>query len=110
MRISDWSSDVCSSDLVERVRPELHQDGSTVGQRLPERRHGPTVRESDEEGDRRVRRERGATVDRRERHVAQPEVDREHLAGVEIGRASCRERVCQYVWISVVAGSLKKQK
>src|SRR3546814_11803914 len=26
----------------------------------------------------------------------------------EIGRASCRERGCQYVWISVVAGSLKK--
>src|SRR3546814_14822541 len=26
----------------------------------------------------------------------------------EIGRASGRERVCQYVWISVVAGSLKK--
>src|SRR3546814_12302793 len=27
------------------------------------------------------------------------------LAGryLEIGRASCRERVCQYVWISVVA-------
>src|SRR3546814_16428085 len=29
---------------------------------------------------------------------------------VEIGRASCRERVCQYVEISVVAGSLKKKK
>src|SRR3546814_20745959 len=27
----------------------------------------------------------------------------------EIGRASCRERVCQYVWISVVAGSLQKK-
>src|SRR3546814_18961036 len=27
---------------------------------------------------------------------------------VEIGRASCRERVCQYVWISVVAASLTK--
>src|SRR3546814_11079686 len=26
----------------------------------------------------------------------------------KIGRASCRERVCQYVSISVVAGSLKK--
>src|SRR3546814_12019283 len=26
----------------------------------------------------------------------------------EIGRASCRERVCQYVYISVVAGTLKK--
>src|SRR3546814_12221356 len=28
----------------------------------------------------------------------------------EIGRASCRERVCQYVLISVVAVSLKKKK
>src|SRR3546814_15316348 len=28
----------------------------------------------------------------------------------EIGRASCRERVCQYVEISVVAGSIKKKK
>src|SRR3546814_15588179 len=27
-----------------------------------------------------------------------------------IGRASCRERVCQYGEISVVAGSLKKKK
>src|SRR3546814_12862697 len=27
----------------------------------------------------------------------------------EIGRASCRERVCQYVTIAVVAGSLKKK-
>src|SRR3546814_19192376 len=28
----------------------------------------------------------------------------------QIGRASCRERVCQYVSISVVAVSLKKKK
>src|SRR3546814_12171839 len=28
----------------------------------------------------------------------------------EIGRASCRERVCQYVYISVVAVSLKTKK
>src|SRR3546814_20616496 len=28
----------------------------------------------------------------------------------EIGRASCRERVCQYVWISVVAVTLKKKQ
>src|SRR3546814_16960399 len=26
----------------------------------------------------------------------------------KIGRASCRDRVCKYVYISVVAGSLKK--
>src|SRR3546814_12297001 len=28
----------------------------------------------------------------------------------EIGRASCRERVCQYGWVSVVAVALKKQQ
>src|SRR3546814_13735084 len=31
-------------------------------------------------------------------------------AKAEIGRASCRERVCQYGWTSVVAGSLKKKQ
>src|SRR3546814_20052281 len=30
--------------------------------------------------------------------------------GLEIGRASCRDRVCQYVYISVVAVVLKKKK
>src|SRR3546814_11644603 len=40
--------------------------------------------------------------------VVDDEVDA--AAGIEIGRASCRERVCQYVWISVVAGTLKKKK
>src|SRR3546814_16701836 len=40
-------------------------------------------------------------VDRRRREMEVP---------VEIGRASCRERVCQYVWISVVAVSLKKKQ
>src|SRR3546814_12089642 len=32
------------------------------------------------------------------------------VGAVEIGRASCRESVCQYVYISVVAVSLKKTK
>src|SRR3546814_11261973 len=35
---------------------------------------------------------------------------RRRRVGEEIGRASCRERVCQYVSISVVAVSLKTQK
>src|SRR3546814_19125122 len=34
----------------------------------------------------------------------------EPTSAPEIGRASCRERVCQYVEISVVAVSLKKKK
>src|SRR3546814_4311141 len=31
-----------------------------------------------------------------------------HKPVPKIGRASCRERVCPYVWIAVVAASLKK--
>src|SRR3546814_14545949 len=34
----------------------------------------------------------------------------QRLPGKEIGRASCRERVCQYVSVSVGAVSLKKKK
>src|SRR3546814_14468589 len=61
----------------------------------------------------------GAAIERRDPRRA-ADRHRIHLpAGVpagaggavdrEIGRASCRERVCQYVLISVVAVSLKKQ-
>src|SRR6056297_3672808 len=48
----------------------------------------------------------------RRRHTRTP-VTPENLVCrllLEIGRASCRERVCQYVYISVDAGSLKKKK
>src|SRR3546814_3013741 len=82
MRISDWSSDVCSSDLddaviaalaeplddrliVDLARPRLEPPGIVpdldVGNLVP------------------------ATVERRDQVPGQ------------IGRASCRERVCQYV-------------
>src|SRR3546814_19253414 len=94
MRISDWSSDVCSSDL--RVWLERGM-GRVRLQRL-----------------RRALR----------RHPQLPQYERLVLGGVvealqaagfaavagQIGRASCRERVCQYVSISVVAVSLKKKK
>src|SRR3546814_2238253 len=63
MRISDWSSDVCSSDLA------VHRRDS-----------GVWVEESVRLG-----------VGPRSDEVAD-DVDK-----VEIGRASCRERVCQYV-------------
>src|SRR3546814_18923671 len=39
--------------------------------------------------------------------VLRVEVDRLVPAAVKIGRASCREGVCQYVYVSVVAVSLK---
>src|SRR3546814_11780000 len=38
------------------------------------------------------------------------ETNRAPFDVVAIGRESCRERVCPYVWISVVAVALKKKK
>src|SRR3546814_8625193 len=79
MRISDWSSDVCSSDLGEdRLRPAHH--GS---HRLD--RDARDIVVWLEPG------ERGAAA-----HHAEPEHQRLGI-GNQIGRASCRERVCQYV-------------
>src|SRR3546814_5709881 len=81
MRISDWSSDVCSSDLQEvamdqhRVPPVIGQIESELGQL-----------------------HRFRNVDRRQHDV--PVIAMPAAAGrleIEIGRASCRERVCQYV-------------
>src|SRR3546814_2281785 len=62
MRISDWSSDVCSSDLIEQVIRNL--GGAPVCDDCITDQLNLSVRSQ---------------------------------ANVEIGRASCRERVCQYV-------------
>src|SRR3546814_12910967 len=47
---------------------------------------------------------------RRRRHERAPRSRIRHRRRLEIGRASCRERVCQYVSISVVAVSLTKKR
>src|SRR3546814_4362452 len=86
MRISDWSSDVCSSDLLA---------GEDIG---------PGQRDRDGE------QRRAHAGDQAVPEIAMELVDDEHVAPrleadlarnpgrlVEIGRASCRERVCQYV-------------
>src|SRR3546814_7399211 len=66
MRISDWSSDVCSSDLIWTARRRILMRG--------------WVQEEPAEVD--VVSIAAATLDGAE---------------AKIGRASCRERVCQYV-------------
>src|SRR3546814_6231066 len=72
MRISDWSSDVCSSDL---------GDGDAASPR-----RGLYVRVGDDAG-------RALWLSQQQRT--------DHRRGVrgakQIGRASCRERVCKYV-------------
>src|SRR3546814_10748408 len=76
MRISDWSSDVCSSDPTEIGRDDPLRDALRYAR---ERQHAAVeIGRDDEEEDRR-RNLRGFEQD------------------AEIGRASCRERVCQYV-------------
>src|SRR3546814_4338121 len=74
MRISDWSSDVCSSDLVPVFAPhEFRELHLAIG-----------VARLEEE----LRRVRG---------VEEGRIDVLVVELLEIGRASCRERVCQYV-------------
>src|SRR3546814_10640278 len=70
MRISDWSSDVCSSDLVWHCHVAVRAVHQTQAGRAARRsRHA-------------VSRQGGALLDDPVR---------------QIGSASCRERVCQYV-------------
>src|SRR3546814_19376320 len=113
MRISDWSSDVCSSDLV-RARLPPHQLNRTSHDEAAQSRQGRRKREGKEGqakrgGEAAPRRgqrqdDRQAAVRPRSRPRPSPEM------AAENGRASCRESVCQYVSISVVAVSLKKKR
>src|SRR3546814_5837836 len=84
MRISDWSSDVCSSDLVSRIRRYAGGCDLAVAADLADP-HAHDVRALPAAGP-------GGTpgcvfADDRA-------LDR---SPDQIGRASCRERVCQYV-------------
>src|SRR3546814_11200192 len=108
MRISDWSSDVCSSDLVQQITLRFGQgDAGTVATIEPWHleRHllalEPGV-EPDERND------RVGIGSHRNRLIAQSRDGRLPGEGDEIGRASCRESVSQYVLISVVDALIKK--
>src|SRR3546814_2364708 len=82
MRISDWSSDVCSSDLSGLVAPI---DGAQILETL----------NAAEVGCAEIAPALGEALQR----SIQTARFRPHRRGTrdEIGRASCRERVCQYV-------------
>src|SRR3546814_16619334 len=129
MRISDWSSDVCSSDLKE-IGPVALSDRSRrpvrYANQLPEQIERLIVEAMQGKphwGARKirellVRRLNGdvripakSTVNAvLDRHglVKRAKECRRHKA--KLGRASCRERVCQYVSLSVVAVDVKKKK
>src|SRR3546814_20195557 len=102
MHISDWSSEVCSSDLIEHRQwqevDESQIDGDEGGeedQRAdPQRRHLARLL-----GDL----DRSAHV--LDRTLAGHELA-EDAPRQQIGRASCRERVGQFVSVSAVTVSL----
>src|SRR3546814_7905669 len=95
MRISDWSSDVCSSDLPRQRRDlarMVHADFKNAEFRFDRHtsereRHTPEI------------------VIGERRSMCRPLLGQDHaqrffctgLTDAEIGRASCRERVCKYV-------------
>src|SRR3546814_11894392 len=102
MRISDWSSDVCSSDLIgdpHDAPPEAGDEalGYRLGQQVGfllrrAHQHASEVFQS-KIGNRNLTPQQFSVLvtllERRE--IAQTRL------GGQIGRASCRERVCQYV-------------
>src|SRR3546814_20299273 len=105
MRISDWSSDVCSSDLL--ILERATGRGDQRRQRLFLRRRNPV---RDEPAKKTVHHP-GSWQAQRAKLQASPRCGRlhvlaarpaksqmvENLGTMQIGRASCRERVCQYV-------------
>src|SRR3546814_14869362 len=110
MRISDWSSDVCSSDLADVVAAGGRHDDRIGARRLDLAEHGGALEAADVgAGDERGG-DRGVIGGRGGVHLLHRggELFRRE-AGGKIGSASCRERVCKYVYISGVAVSLTKK-
>src|SRR3546814_14318669 len=105
MRISDWSSDVCSSDLPQRIgdatilaRGMEHRIVEDSAHRIlvavePAEHIADLVRRAQMDGDMILAGEQARHVLHRDARVARPG----RLEALPIGRAACRERVCQYV-------------
>src|SRR3546814_13839496 len=114
MRISDWSSDVCSSDLLITIGNKIAtgQIDAGIGGGSDTTSDVPIVY--------------GQKLRRRLLEAARGKTTRDRLAAfkgfhfrelkpefpgvAEIGRASCRERVWQYVLISGVGVAFNKKK
>src|SRR3546814_4640997 len=85
MRSSDWSSDVCSSDLPHKGGGRGHL--IPMNRQTRRKRHGGCT---------------AAIFRRNNRQTFHERIIQRQTLGFqrpanEIGRASCRERVCQYV-------------
>src|SRR3546814_20087006 len=96
MRISDWSSDVCSSDLTTERQAVAVLIDRLQADALDHRQLFGAL-------------ERTVLFPVRNDRLGLGGADVDLDAVDEIGSASCRERVCQYGYVSGVAVSLKQK-
>src|SRR3546814_5428216 len=91
MRISDWSSDVCSYDLVMAAARKKKTASKAKRKATGKRKAAPKKKAAAKKSPARKKAagKRGAT--------AKPKTPAKRKASAQIGRASCRDRVCQYV-------------
>src|SRR3546814_14943092 len=112
MRISDWSSDVCSSDLADSPLAGCLRQGRVLAS--SEQGRGAATPRSTIAAPLIVAGEPlgalAAVADRNDAFGAPEEELLRSVAATEIGSGSCRERVCQSVEISVVAVSVTKNR
>src|SRR3546814_5406915 len=97
MRISDWSSDVCSSDLTRSLDEQIKGIKQLVAEHELRIRNGMLAYERLQvlrSGDKSA--EAIAAFNEVKQDLGYGLLLKKYTAD-EIGRASCRERVCQYV-------------
>src|SRR3546814_20868781 len=125
MRISDWSSDVCSSDLSSsgngksgREALTREDPGNSAINLADLSFHVAGLKRikggilAGDAGDMNIIADPPCLAVAKRLFDIGPRVDdavRAHRTGLALGRASGRESVCQYVSISVVAGSVKQK-
>src|SRR3546814_14660921 len=102
MRISDWSSDVCSSDLTSALT-ELE----SVKSRLQDAEaHGEQYRKIAHAAEQTVKQ----LMQKNKERESQQKSELEQARQEQIGRAQYRERGCQYGEIAVGDEALKKKR
>src|SRR3546814_5961607 len=104
MRISDWSSDVCSADLQQAVQDRFGLLSPLVPLRSLSMATSGTGLVDQERFNQTVQDFRIGMIRQMNNELIENTTMKdplyiagEEVFGKEIGRASCRERVCQYV-------------
>src|SRR3546814_11205642 len=109
MRISDWSSDVCSSDLAGSRYCQLSSNHPTVKDCAAKMRSSAARPMAPQKIWRSPMPSIKAPLPYRQPSAA-GRGNRAYNGGWQMGRAGCRVRVWQYVSIASVAGHLKNKE